>query len=193
MQKNVVRKEFMETEERIYTIKDIEALPEGERAELIDGEMFRMDSPELAHQDILGELAMVVRQYIRNRNGDCKVFFSPFAVYINKDIYNYVEPDLLVICDLDKLDRKGCHGAPDWLVEIVSPGSKKMDYVRKLFKYRTTGVREYWIVDPMKKMIKVYDFDHDTEKDYTFEDKISVGIYDDFVIDFGAFDKSLWD
>lgn len=67
----------METEERVYTIKDIEALPEGERAELLDGEMFRMDSPELAHQDILGELAMVVRQYVRNRNGDCKVFFHP--------------------------------------------------------------------------------------------------------------------
>ena len=160
MQENVVRKEIMETETRVYTIKDIEALPEGERAELLDGEMFRMDSPELTHQDILGELYMVVKQWVRSRNGDCKVFFSPFAVYINNDEYNYVEPDLLVICDLDKLDRKGCHGAPDWLVEIVSPGSKKMDYVRKLFKYRSTGVREYWIIDPMKKMIKVHDFDH---------------------------------
>lgn len=193
MQENVVRKEFMETEERVYTIKDIEALPEGERAELLDGEMFRMDSPELTHQDILGELYMAVKQWIRSHGGDCKVFFSPFAVYINNDEYNYVEPDLLVICDLDKLDRKGCHGAPDWLVEIVSPGSKKMDYVRKLFKYRTTGVREYWIVDPMKKMIKIYDFDRNTETDYTFEDRIPVGIYDDFVIDFGAFDKSLWE
>lgn len=193
MQENVVRKEIMETETRVYTIKDIEALPEGERAELIDGEMFRMDSPELTHQDILGELAMIVRQYIKSRNGDCKVFFSPFAVYINNDEYNYVEPDLLVICDLDKLDRKGCHGAPDWLVEIVSPGSKKMDYVRKLFKYRSTGVREYWIIDPMKKMIKVYDFDHGTEMDYTFEDKIPVGIYEDFAVDFAGFDKSLWE
>lgn len=193
MQENTVRKERMETEERVYTVKDIEALPEGERAELLDGEMFRMDSPELTHQDILGELAMVVRQYIRNRKGDCKVFFAPFAVYINNDEYNYVEPDLLVICNLDKLDRKGCHGAPDWLVEIVSPGSKKMDYVRKLFKYRTTGVREYWIVDPMKKSIKVHNFEHGTEADYTFENRIPVGIYNDFEVDFGAFDKSLWE
>lgn len=193
MQENVVRKERMETEERVYTIKDIEALPEGERAELIDGQMFRMDSPELAHQDILGELYVVVRQYIMSRAGECKVYFSPFAVYINNDIYNYVEPDLLVICDMDKLDRKGCHGAPDWLVEIVSPGSKKMDYIRKLFKYRTAGVREYWIIDPMKKMIKVYDFGRDTETDYTFEDKVPVGIYEDFVIDFAAFDQSFWE
>lgn len=193
MQENVVRKECMETEERVYTIKDIEALPEGERAELIDGEMFRMDSPELAHQDILGELYIVVRQYIQNHKGECKVYFSPFAVYINNDIYNYVEPDLLVVCNLDRLDRKGCHGAPDWLVEIVSPGSRKMDYVRKLFKYRTAGVREYWIIDPMKKMIKAHDFAHDTETEYTFEDKVPVGIYEDFAIDFAAFDKSYWD
>ena len=193
MQENVARKERMETEERVYTIKDIEALPEGERAELIDGQMFRMDSPELAHQDILGELHVVVREYIRNHSGKCEVFFSPCAVYINNDIYNYVEPDLLVICDMDKLDRKGCHGAPDWLVEIVSPGSKKMDYIRKLFKYRTAGVREYWIIDPMKKMIKVYDFGRDTETDYTFEDKVPVGIYEDFVIDFAAFDQSFWE
>lgn len=193
MQENVARKERMETEERVYTIKDIEALPEGERAELIDGQMFRMDSPELAHQDILGELYVVVRQYIMSRAGECKVYFSPFAVYINNDIYNYVEPDLLVICDMDKLDRKGCHGAPDWLVEIVSPGSKKMDYIRKLFKYRTAGVREYWIIDPMKKMIKVYDFGRDAETDYTFEDKVPVGIYEDFVIDFAAFDQSFWE
>ena len=94
---------------------------------------------------------------------------------------------------MDKLDRKGCHGAPDWLVEIVSPGSKKMDYIRKLFKYRTAGVREYWIIDPMKKMIKVYDFGRDTETDYTFEDKVPVGIYEDFVIDFAAFDQSFWE
>ena len=174
----------METEERIYTIKDIEALPEGERAELIDGEMFRMDSPELAHQDILGELYIVVRQYIQGRKGNCKVYFSPFAVYINKDIYNYVEPDLLVICDLDKLDRKGCHGAPDWLVEIVSPGSKKMDYVRKLFKYRTTGVREYWIVDPDKNRIMVYNFETEDTGDYTFSDSVKAGIYNDFFINF---------
>ena len=94
MQENVVRKERMKTEKRVYTIKDIEALPEGERAELIDGEMFRMDSPDLVHQEILGELYIVVRQYIRSRGGKCKVYFSPFAVYINNDVYNYVDKAL---------------------------------------------------------------------------------------------------
>ena len=68
-----------------------------------------------------------------------------------------------------------------------------MDYIRNLFKYRTAGVREYWIIDPMKKMIKVYDFGRDTETDYTFEDKVPVGIYEDFVIDFAAFDQSFWE
>lgn len=193
MKENAARNEIMERDRRVYTIKDIEVLPCGERAELLDGEMFRMDSPGLAHQDILGELYIVVRQYIQSREGDCKVYFSPFAVYINNDEYNYVEPDLAVVCSLDKLDRKGCHGAPDWLAEIVSPGSEKMDYGRKLFKYRTTGVREYWIVDPMKKLVKVYNFEHDTEKEYTFGDKIPVGIYTDFVIDFAAFDQSYWE
>lgn len=193
MQENVARNEIMETEERLYTIRDIEALPPGERAELFDGKMFRMDTPGLAHQDILGELHIVVYQYIRSHNGKCKVFFAPFAVYINKDEYNYVEPDLLVICDMEKVDRKGCHGAPDWLVEIVSPSSVKMDYSRKLFKYRTTGVREYWIVDPMKKTVKVCNFEHDTETDYTFSDKIPVGIYEDFVIDFAVLDQNYWE
>ncbi len=193
MRENVVRNEDMETEERLYTIEDIETLPYGERAELLDGKMFRMDTPGLAHQDILGELYMAVRQYIQDHGGGCKVFFAPFAVYINNDEYNYVEPDLLVVCDPGMLDRKGCHGAPDWLVEIVSPGSMKMDYSRKLFKYRLTGVREYWIVDPMKKTVKACNFEHDLEADYTFEDKIPVGIYSDFVIDFAMFDQSYWE
>ena len=75
---------------------------------------------------------------------------APFAVFLNADDKNYVEPDISVICDKSKLTDKGCNGAPDWIIEIVSSGSRRMDYYTKLFKYRTAGVREYWIVDPDK-------------------------------------------
>lgn len=146
-----------------YTIADIEALPEGERAELIDGELFRMDAPARRHQDILLELAIEIRLYIRRNTGACKIYVAPFGVRIKKDTRNYVEPDISVICDRDKLDEKGCQGAPDWMIEIVSPSSRKMDYERKVTLYREAGAREYWIVDPETETVTVYDFTHDAE------------------------------
>ena len=143
-----------------YTIADIEALPEGERAELIDGELFMMSSPKRLHQDILLELAIEIRMFIRKKKGTCKTYIAPFAVRIKKDNRNYVEPDISVICDKDKLDEKGCQGAPDWMIEIVSPSSKTMDYERKVKLYREAGAREYWIVDPEAETVTVYDFAH---------------------------------
>ena len=82
------------------------------------------------------------------------------------------EPDISVICDPNKLNDKGCTGAPDWIIEIVSPGSRRMDYFTKLFKYRTAGVREYWIVDPIKNFVIVYNFDTSDSEQYTFADTI---------------------
>ncbi len=79
-----------------------------------------------------------------------------------------MEPDVLLICDPDKLDDRGYEGAPDWIIEIVSPASRRMDYYTKLFKYRTAGVREYWIVDPVKKLVMVYDFENEDTEQYTF-------------------------
>lgn len=87
-----------------------------------------------------------------------------------------------VICDKDKITDKGCNRAPDWIIEIVSPGNKPMDYFTKLFKYRTAGVREYWIVDPTKEMITVYRFEKETMGQYSFGEDIPVGIYEDFSI-----------
>ena len=107
---------------------------------------------------------------------------APFAVFLNEDDINYVEPDISVICDLSKLDDKGCHGASDWVIEIVSPSSKPRDYMAKLFKYRTAGVREYWIVDPDKQMTMVYGFEKDTVEQYDFGEEVPVGIYDGFAI-----------
>lgn len=96
-----------------------------------------------------------------------------------------------VICDKDKPDDKGCHGAPDWVIEIVSPGSRRMDYDTKLFKYRIAGVREYWIVDSMKERIVVWHFEPDSEHPelevmelYTFNDSVKAGIYEDLCINF---------
>ena len=104
---------------------------------------------------------------------------APFAVFLNDDDKNYVEPDISVICAAAKLTDKGCNGAQDWIIEIVSPGSRRMDYLVKLFKYRTSGVREYWIVDPEKNRILIYNFETEDTGDSTLEDTVKVGIYDD--------------
>ena len=92
------------------------------------------------------------------------------------------------ICNPDKLTEKGCTGAPDWIIEIVSPGSRRRDYYTKLFKYRTAGVREYWIVDPEKNRITVYSFEADDTAEYSFSDAVKAGIYDDLEIDFSSID-----
>lgn len=168
--------------EDIYTIDDIYALPDGERAELIDGKIYYMAPPSLNHQRISSYLHNQIYNYIKKNNGQCEVLAAPFAVFLNEDDINYLEPDISVICDLSKLDDKGCHGAPDWIIEIVSPSSKPRDYMTKLFKYRTAGVREYWIVDSDKKMIMVYGFEKDTVEQYSFGEDVPVGIYDDFSI-----------
>ena len=167
-----------------YTIDDIYALPDGQRAELIDGQMYMMAPPTRRHQQILGALYRKIADYIDKKGGSCEVDIAPFAVFLNADDKNYVEPDISIICNPDKLTDKGCTGAPDWIIEIVSPGSRRMDYYTKLFKYRTAGVREYWIVDPDKKRITVYDLEHGDIDEYSFSDTINVGIYPDLCIDF---------
>lgn len=179
---NVVRKE--ETYKETYTIDDIYALPEGERAELIDGQIYYLATPSRTHQRLLLSLSRKIADYIDIHQGNCEVNIAPFAVFLNNDDVNYVEPDISVICDPSKLDEKGCHGAPDWIIEIVSPGNMQMDYYKKLLKYSMAGVREYWIVDFEKDRITVYDFQRDSLEEYTFSDKVKAGIYDDFEIDF---------
>jgi Uma2 family endonuclease len=171
-------------QEKIYTTADIYALPDGERAELIDGQIYFMAPPSRKHQDIAGELFGTIREFIKSNGSSCRPYIAPFAVFLNENDKNYVEPDISVICDPNKLTDKGCSGAPDWIIEIVSPGSRRMDYYTKLFKYRTAGVREYWIVDPEKNRILVYDFESENTGDYSFADSVKVGIYDDLYINF---------
>lgn len=121
------------------------------------------------------------------------MFPAPFAVFINKDDTKYLEPDISVICDSNKLNNKGCNGAPDWIIEIVSPGSPSHDYITKLSLYKMAGVREYWIINPKSKTITIYFFESEIfAKEYTFQDKIKVNIYDDLTIDFNQLVNKLW-
>lgn len=168
--------------EELYTIEDIYALPDQERAELTDGRIYYMAPPSRTHQKISGKLNQIIANYIDSRSGDCEVYAAPFAVFLNKDDVNYYEPDISVICDTSKLDEKGCHGAPDWIIEIISPGNKARDYFTKLFKYQAAGVREYWIVDPAKRQVMVYQFEKETMEQYLFGEEVPVGIYEDFSI-----------
>lgn len=179
-------------QERIYTTADIYDLPDGHRAELIDGQIYYMAPPNRRHQKISSQLHGKIWNYISSKNGSCEVYSAPFAVFLNEDDRNYVEPDISVICDPEKLTDRGCTGAPDWIIEIVSPSSRRMDYFVKLFKYRSSGVREYWIVDPDKKQIMVYDFVNNDMRQYTFADSVKVGIYEDFCIDFAEITKDLF-
>ncbi len=165
------------------TIKDIYSLPEGQRAELIDGDMYMMAMPNRIHQELVMELSITISNYIKSKNHSCEVYPAPFAVFLNADDKNYVEPDISVICDHDKLNDKGCVGAPDWIIEIVSPSSQRMDYLTKLFKYRTAGVREYWIVNPIKETVQLYSFEGEEDSTQSsFSDSITSAIFKDFSI-----------
>lgn len=171
--------------EKYYTIEDIYQLPEGKRAELIDGQIFYMAPPGRKHQEVLSFLHLAIGNYITTNSGDCKVYPAPFAVFLFTDNSKYLEPDLSVICDRSKLDDRGCNGAPDWIIEIVSPGSKSMDYYTKLALYREAGVREYWIVDPLRSIVLTYDMEHkEGPVIYSFQNVIPVRIYPGFAIDF---------
>lgn len=171
----------------ICSEKDYYNLPENIRAELIHGQIYYMSAPDRIHQEILNFINTEINIFLRSKGGDCKVYSAPFAVKLFKDNdKTVVEPDISVICDSSKLTDRGCTGAPDWIVEIISPSTSSNDYVRKLNLYMDAGVKEYWIVDPMKKWIYVYHLEETRFETtpYTFQDKIKVNIYDDLWIDF---------
>lgn len=172
-------------QERNYTTDDIEALPEHVRAELIDGRLFYMATPSRTHQKLLGEIYGSLWSYVREKKGKCEVYAAPFAVILDNDNKTWLEPDVVVVCDPEKLDEKGCHGAPDLVAEILSPSTRSRDCLLKLNKYQAAGVREYWIVDPDRELVQVFDFAQESVYSYTLEDKVPVGIFGDLEIDFG--------
>ena len=176
---------------RLYTEADYYNLPEDVRAELIDGQLiYNQATPSRIHQTILSELHTIINNYIKSKSGSCRVYPAPFAVKLKSDRKTIVEPDISVICDRNKLTDKGCTGAPDWIIEIVSPSTSSYDYITKLNLYADAGVREYWIVDPAKQSVLVYYLEQKNFRveAYTFDDTIKVNIYEDLYIDFSELD-----
>ncbi|GKU27261.1 hypothetical protein CFOLD11_40880 [Clostridium folliculivorans] len=149
-------------------------------------------APSRVHQEISGELFFKIRLYLQNKK--CKVYVAPFDVRLYNDdeyddskVANVVQPDITIICDESKLDERGAKGTPDFIIEIVSPSSTFLDYVKKLNLYGDYGVREYWIVNPVKRNILVYKItesdNYGTPEIYNENDSIRVSIFDDLVID----------
>ena len=164
-------------------IKEYYALPEGTRKELFRGRLYDMAAPNRNHQKIAGKLFQWIANYLDETDKDCEVYHAPFDVHIQKkdELHDYdsiVQPDISVVCDKKKLTEQGCEGAPDWIIEIVSPGNSQHDYYDKLFLYRDGGVREYWIVDPVCRRILVNYFEDEESPVtiYGFSDKIPVRI-----------------
>ena len=175
------------------TLEQYEALPEDRKVEIIENVVYDMASPSQIHQTLSMELSNIIYNYIKDKKGLCRVFSAPFDVKLSDHPLTIVQPDIMVICDKDKLDGKRCNGAPDFIIEIVSPNNAAHDYIHKLNYYEIAGVREYWIVDPTHQRVVVYNFGQtDFEmKTYTFADKIKVSIYDDLYIDFSELDLGI--
>ncbi len=149
-------------EKERYTFADVLAWPDNERAELIDGEVVLMaPAPSRVHQGISMELSRQFANYLEGKK--CKAYHAPFDVRLfeqdkdtPEDVDTVVEPDLVVICDPSKLDDRGCKGAPDMVVEILSPSTQRHDRLVKLGLYQRAGVREYWIVSPEEQTVQVF-------------------------------------
>ncbi len=175
----------MQKNAMITTLEEYETLPEDARAEIFDGQIYYMASPSQEHQTISTELTTIINSYIKNSKGPCKVFHAPFDVKLSDKPLTIVQPDLMIVCDKNKLDGKRCNGAPDFIIEIISPGNPSDDYIRKLYYYKNAGVREYWIVDPRRKIVTVNYFEgNKLNIQYSFDSTIKVNIYNDLLINF---------
>lgn len=143
-----------------YTFADVLTWNENERIEIINGEAVMMAPPSRVHQEISGEIFRQLANYLEGKR--CRVYAAPFAVRLferdveaPEDVDTMVEPDLSVVCDSDKLDKYGCKGAPDVVIEILSPSTQRHDRLVKLGLYQRAGVREYWIVNPEDQTVQV--------------------------------------
>lgn len=167
------------------TLEQYEALPEDVRAEVFDGVLYNMASPSQEHQTLLLELSTLLNAYVKGKKGPCRVLPAPFDVKLSSDPLIIVQPDIMLVCDKEKLDGKRCNGAPDFIIEIVSSGNASDDYIRKLYYYKNYGVREYWIADPRRKTVTVNYFEGDiVNVQYSFDSTIKVNIYSDLFINF---------
>ena len=179
--------------EKPFTLEDYYLLPENARGELIDGVIYDMSAPTWNHQAIITEITMQLYTCQKAHNSPCRVAMAPVDVQLDKDQYTILQPDILVLCDLQKIQDGICVGAPDMTIEIISSTSRSHDMVLKLNKYKTAGVREYWIVDPENKKVLVYLFgDKNLFMTYDFSDRVPVGISDGKCeIDFNEVEKMM--
>ena len=183
-------------EDRRYTYADYLTYPDDERWEIIGGVPYMQSAPTPIHQEILMELSKQIAVYLTGKT--CKICPTPFCVRLpqggyeenEKDVKNIVEPDISIICDKSKIDDKGCYGAPDMIIEIISPSSIKRDRFIKFNLYEKAGVKEYWIVEPDQKLVSVFLLQKSERfsrpEMYTDEDSISVSIFPNLIIDFSA-------
>lgn len=167
-------------ENREYTAEYLDALPEDVRAEVIDGQIFYFAAPTTEHQEISSELFFELKAYVKKKRGDCKALYAPVAVRLDCDNKTSLEPDIIVVCDKDKLHKDACYGAPDLVIEVTSRSTRKRDYGLKMKKYRAAGVREYWIVEPERQTVWVSCFEDEEQSClYSFDDEIAFRIFPD--------------
>jgi len=153
-----------------YTYADYLTWNDDKRWEIIDGKVYDMTpAPKRIHQFISSELVKQIGVFIDKSNSPCQVYHAPFDVRFpegikdNNKIINVVQPDIVVICNPSILDDAGCHGAPDFIIEILSPHTAYKDFTLKMALYEKNGVKEYWIIDPSNQMITVYLLDNNNK------------------------------
>lgn len=178
-----------------FTYADYLTWPDDERWEIIDGVAYAMSpAPGKRHQQVSGELFRQVANFLRGK--PCRVFAAPFDVRFSEQagvsdnyIDTVVQPDLLVVCDTAKLDERGCNGAPDLVIEILSPATVSRDLKDKFELYERHGVLEYWIMYPTDQTLLVYKREADgmfgKPGRYAAHDKVQVSLLGDLVVDLG--------
>ena len=163
-----------------YTAGDYEKLRKDHRIELIDGYIYNLAAPTATHQIIVGAIITELKNFVRKKKKKCIPFAASVSVRLDQDDKTAVEPDLMILCDPAKIrrEKEDIWGAPDLVMEVLSPSTRGKDTTKKLSKYCAGGVREYWVIDPKYKQIIVYSFEQDNRvKLYTFEDKVPIGIW----------------
>ena len=169
-----------------YTTDDLDKIPDEIRVELIDGVIYDLASPTSIHQIIAGTVHTIMSNYAAEHGHHCMPYIAPLDVEFDNRKKDRLQPDLLVVCERENEEPESDQHAPDFIMEVMSPSSIRVDMLIKLNRYMRAGVKEYWIVDPEKKTVLVYDFiNNDFAHTYTFDDEIPVAISGgDLVIDF---------
>ena len=172
--------------EEMQTMADIYALPDGQRGELIGGKIYLMAPPKRIHQRLVGELYRAIGNHIAEKKLPCEANIAPFGVWLFADDTTYVEPDISVVCDQNKLNEDGCKGAPDFIIEIISPRTKAYDHVKKLNLYLDAGVKEYWTVDPYERYVGKHILQPEYwYRHYSFDEDVPVSLCEGFAVNLG--------